>query len=120
MAGRSLRIGMVVRSAPFSGRSGRDQLDLAMSAMTLGFEVELIFLGAGILQLLTESDPEAAGLPPGIHGWASLPELGTLNAWAPEEQRESLSAMPLALAIGFASASELAGKLDHCDHVLVV
>lgn len=85
------KVGLIVRSAPFRGRSGRDQLDLALAAASLGFELELFFIGDGVLQLLGGRNCEAAGLPGGIRGWQSLPELAPVTAWVSRTEYTALA-----------------------------
>lgn len=116
------RIGLIVRSAPFTGRSGRDQLDLALSAATLGAEIELFFIGSGALQLIRERAPAAAGLPGGIRGWTSLPELAEVRAWVSEEAYGALSdaTMTWALDVAPATANDMTERLAECDCVMVV
>jgi sulfur relay (sulfurtransferase) DsrF/TusC family protein len=77
--------GLVLHSGPFSGRSSRDQLDVALAAASMGMDLELFFSGPGIVQLLEERDPGAAGLPAGIKGWKALPELCEVKAWTTAE-----------------------------------
>ena len=69
------RLGLIVRSAPWCGRSGRDQLDLALAAASLELDLLLFFTGAGLLQLRAGLQGQAAGLPAGLKAWKSLPEL---------------------------------------------
>lgn len=122
MAQPAARIGLIVRSAPFTGRSGRDQLDLALSAATLGVAIELYFMGSGWLQLIRERAPGAAGLPDGIRGWASLPELAEVRAWVSEEAYRALpdATVSWALDVAPATADDMAERLAKCDCVMVV
>ena len=64
-----LRLGLIVRSAPWYGRSGRDQLDLALAAASMGVELLLFFTGPGVLQLLAgqhRAGCRPAGGPEGL------------------------------------------------------
>ncbi|NND45598.1 MAG: hypothetical protein HKN58_09760 [Xanthomonadales bacterium] len=121
MTGETVRIGLVVRSAPYCGRSGRDQLDLALAAASMGYEVELFFTGPGALQLLPGQQPESAGLPPGIRGWPSLVELGPVHAWVLEDQHQELCALAreFTLELQPATGEMLAERIARCDHVVV-
>jgi len=118
----STRIGLVVRSAPFAGRSGRDQLDIALAAATLGFEIEICFLGEAVLQLSPGISPEAAGLPGGIRGWRSLPELTRVTAWANGREFDSHSAANghWALDLRAATKTQMAARMAACARVLVL
>ena len=71
-----------MRSAPGEGRSGRDQLDLALAAVADERELALFFLGDGVLHLVRERDPRAADWPAGHRGWESLSELGPVLCYA--------------------------------------
>lgn len=120
-AGR-IRIGLVVRSAPFRGRSGRDQLDLALAAGTLGFDVDLYFRGDGALQLLLQREPQMAGLPVGIRGWQSLPHLTAVSAWVSEAEYRALSGANVHWALDAqpATPAQMAARLAQCAQVMVV
>lgn len=112
----------MVCSAPFTGRSSRDQLDVALAAVSMEINLELFFSGEGILQLLTDRDPHAGGLPGGIKAWKALPDLGEVKAWAsaetirkyvPEHARLLLEVQP-------GEPAELARRLAACDPVMVL
>ena len=70
-------LGLLVCSAPWAERSGREALDLALAAAVLDRPLSLFFIGDGLWQLLHERDPTAAMLPPGQKAWASLLDLTT-------------------------------------------
>ena len=68
-------LGLIVRSAPWEERSGREALDLALAAAVMDQPLRLFFLGDGLLQLVDGRDGSSAGLPLGQKAWASLPDL---------------------------------------------
>lgn len=116
------RLGLLVRSAPWGGRSGRDQLDLAMAAAALGIEIDLFFLGDGVLHLIEERQPERAGLPPAIQGWRALSELTKVRAWAqaqwlPAGSERLAQLLP---ATRFIPAAEMPAMQSGCDWLLVL
>jgi len=120
-AGKRYRLGLLVRSGPFSGRSARDQLDFALAAAALDFELELYFLGPGILQLLAEHQPEEAALPRGSKGWRSLPDLAEVRAFAPPEAMAGLAAdQGLLLDVSPLDGVGMAARWRACDQVLVI
>jgi sulfur relay protein TusC/DsrF len=123
MAGRDRgrRFGLVIRSGPFTGRSARDQLDLALTAATLDFDLELFFIGDAVQQLLPVHDPHAAGLPRGSRGWASLPALTRVQAYATPQalRNHGISGAELALHARPLEPAEMADRLAQCDRVLV-
>lgn len=86
------RLALIVRSAPWQGRSGRDALDLALAAATLDIALDLCFVGDGLLQLVAGEAPSDAGLPPGLQAWASLPDLGTVSYHAEAGRFDALAA----------------------------
>lgn len=119
---RHPRLGLIVRSAPWQSRSGREALELALAAVTLDFDVELFFLRRGLLQLLPDARPHEASLPPGLRAWASLPALGDVRFWAERESLRRLAAtghgciiQPEAL-----DAPELRQRQELCQRLLVV
>ena len=82
MAGSQPRVGLILRAEPYRQRSARAQLDVALVAAALDCRLNIYCLGAAVLQLLLERDPAAARLPAGYRGWASLPELTAVTAYA--------------------------------------
>lgn len=116
------RLGLVVRSAPFKGRSARDQLDLALAAAVLDCSLELFFMGQGGLQLLASHDPGAAGLPRGSRGWKSLPGLTHVRAFVSSDLASELAGtgQELLLETTVVTHAEMADRLAACDQVLVL
>ena len=53
------RLGLVIRSGPWQGRSNREQLDFALAAAALGTPLELIFVGQGLSQLYSEREADS-------------------------------------------------------------
>ena len=122
MAENATKVGLIVRSAPFQGRSGRDQLDLALAAGSLGFELELFFIGDGVLQLLGGRACDAAGLPGGIRGWQSLPELTPVTAWVSRAEYSALAGPDTEwmLEVQPAGLSEMSRRALDCAPLMVV
>lgn len=116
------RLGLLVRSSPSGGRSGRDQLDIALAAAAMGVELELFFIGAGVAQLLAKRDPAPARLPAGHRAWAALPGLTTVRAWVDRESLKALGAGPdeLALQVQSVSADEMPALQSRCERLLVL
>lgn len=96
-------LALVIRSAPWSERSGREALDLAMSALTMDVPVRLFFIGDGLLQLVSERHPEDAGLPPGHKAWASLETLGEVVFYAHSDEVDALVSAGLSLVVAVCS-----------------
>lgn len=93
------RLALVVRSAPWAERSGREALDLALSALTMDIPVKVFFIGDGLLQLVADRDPSGAGLPPGQKAWAGLEAMGDIDFFADAGALETLSEAGLALVL---------------------
>ena len=116
------RLGLLVRQPPWGGRSGRDQLDLAMAAAALEIELELFFIGDGVLQLLDQRQPLAAQLPSTHLGWRALSELTRVQAYA---QSGFLSApledeARLLPGLQFLDTGAMHALQGRCDRVLVL
>lgn len=116
------RLGLIVRSAPWQGRSGRDALDIALASATLDLELELFFVGEGVQQLLADRTPERAGLPAGWRAWASLGELAPTRFHveaATAAALEDVGARWL-VAPELVDAEVQAERQAACDRLLVV
>lgn len=116
------QLGCLVRSAPFTDRSGRRELDVILAAAACGWRIELFFSGAGVLHLVPEKDSEGAGLPRTWRGWKALAEAGPVRCWVESDGVPLLggpSASPL-LDVEELGRAEIAGRLRHCDRVMVL
>jgi tRNA 2-thiouridine synthesizing protein C len=122
MAAKSRKIGLVVRSGPYQGRSSRDQLDIALAAATLGLELELFFTGEGVLQLLADRDVRKSMLPGSLRGWKSLAALTSVTAWVAESALASFVEpdVELILKVKSANQREIALRLAGCDQAMVI
>jgi sulfur relay (sulfurtransferase) DsrF/TusC family protein len=114
------RLALIVRQGPYQGRSARDQLDIALAAAASGLELELFFLGPGILQLAASQEPEPADLPRGARGWSSLPTLTTVRAWVEQDTAARLDHLPLLLPVAELADEQMAGRIAACTLVWVV
>jgi tRNA 2-thiouridine synthesizing protein C len=121
MAAEITRIGLLVRSGPYRGRSSRDQLDLALAAASLDFRLSLFFIGDGLLQLLERRDSGEAGLADALRGWRALPDFGSIDVMALDRDLAPLVAAGerLALKAKAVNGAEFAERLSACDRVLV-
>ena len=116
----AMPLGLIVRSAPWVGRSGREQLDLALAAASLGMELVLVFTGAGRLQLLAGQQPRAAHLPVGLKAWKSLQELTTCRYLVEASEFDALAGHNWWLTPERVSRSQLLAAQQSCQHVLVL
>lgn len=115
-------LGCLIRSAPFEGRSGRDQLDIVMAALLGGWRLELFFTGNGMLHLLADKDHAAAGMPGTWKGWKGLPELGPVRAWVEPgfESMTSAGTAGVLVPCSELDSTAMAERLAACDRVLLI
>jgi sulfur relay (sulfurtransferase) DsrF/TusC family protein len=116
--GARKRLAVLVRSPPYRQRAARADLDPALAAAALDFDLDLYFLGSAVLQLAAGQDGRAALLPAGYRAWAALPGLTGVRAFAQREwvercRRESIE---LLLPLQALSADEMAEGWRQCRH----
>lgn len=114
------RLCLIVRSAPWQGRSGREQLDLALAAASAGVELVLVFTGAGRLQLLAGQQPRAAHLPVGLKAWKSLPELTACRYLVEAAEFDAFAGQRWWLTPERVTRREVLAAQQSCQHVLVL
>ena len=113
---------MLVRDRPFRRRAARADLDTALAAAALDFDLELYFLGAAVLQLAEGREPSAALLPPGHRGWSALPELAEVRAYAHADwlQRCAEEGIALVLPVKELDPAAMAERWRVCDRALLL
>lgn len=116
------RLALLVRDYPYRRRVARASLDTALAAAALEFELELYFLGQAVLQLAAGRDPAPALLPPGYRGWAALPELTDLRAYADRRwlQRCERDGIELVLTPEPLGADDMARRWRACRQALLL
>lgn len=119
------RLGLVIRSSAYAQRSTRTQLDVALLAATLDFNLHLYFIGNAVLQLIGRGDTSVALLPAGYRAWASLPELseqGELQAFAEVAWLDKLSrnGLQTCLPVKACTHFEMRREMIHCDRLLTL
>ncbi len=92
---------------------------MALVVAALQQPLRLYFAGPAVLQLQTGRQPAAAQLPPGYRGWASLPELTEVCAFAEPEWQQRLVNGSL-LELQTASPAEMRCDWQACGKVLVL
>ena len=120
MALENYKIGLLIRSGPVAGRFSREQLDIALSAASLGYELELFFQGAGVMQLAAEN--ESDDHLGGHKGWKALPGLSEVTAWMSEKSLSELreSGIKLMLDVEIAEPADMADRLARCNQAMVI
>lgn len=116
------RLGLIVRSAPWLERGGRDALDLALATVTLDIALDLFFIGAGVHHLLDDRAPGPAGLPPGYRAWASLADLAPTRYFVAASDRAPLEGAGVSWLLDACpvEAAEMPSLQARCDRLLVV
>lgn len=89
---------LLVTAGPFAGRESRAELDVAMAAAAMDYSLEVYFLDDALLQLAGGVQGTAALLPPGLKGWAAVPELGTVRMFAEQNHLARLEDLGIVLA----------------------
>jgi sulfur relay (sulfurtransferase) DsrF/TusC family protein len=93
-------LALLVHASPFENRVARADLDIALAAAALDFEIQVYFFGRSILQLATERNSVNALLPGGYRAWSAMPELVETVVYAEKEW------------LGFCSAREIRLVMD--------
>ena len=115
-------LALLVHASPFENRVARADLDLALAAAALDFEIQVYFFGDSILQLASERNSTDALLPGGYRAWSALPDLAETVVYAEKGWLDSCTARGIKLVM------DVKG-LDHCgmaknwrraSHVLVL
>ena len=123
MAGAACsRVALLVRTPPYRARETRAEVDVALAALSLDFELEVYFLGDALLQLAADKDGAAAGLPPGYKAWAALAELGSVrlfceSGWLRRCERPGADWLAEVEGLG---AARMKTRWRACDRVIVL
>lgn len=122
MAGVNNRLALLVRTGPCRSRESRAEVDLALAALSLDFDVEVYFTGDAIMQLAQDKSGAGAGLPAGYKAWSALPELGSVqvfaeSGWLNRCQRLGIGLILPVEGLGFAGMKQ---RWRRCDHVVVL
>lgn len=92
-------LALLVVSPPHARRDARAALDAALAAAALDRQLDVFFIGDGLLQLARERSPGDALLPGGHRGWAAVPELGAVRLLAEAEDVRRLQAQGIEFAV---------------------
>jgi sulfur relay (sulfurtransferase) DsrF/TusC family protein len=116
------RLALLIRGRPYRQRAARADLDFALAAATLDFDLDLYFIGVALLQLAARRDGTAALLPAGYRAWAALPELTRLRAYAERAwlERCARDSIDLLLPVQALDAVEMRARWRQCRHALLL
>lgn len=120
--GRGRQLALLVRDRPYRRRAARAELDTALAAAAMDFDLELYFLGGAVLQLADGRDPSAALLPPGYRGWSALPDLTEVRAYADAGwlQRCARDGIGLVLPVQGLDPAAMAQRWRACSHAVLL
>lgn len=115
-------LALIVRNPPYRQRAARADLDLALAAAALDYQLEVYFLAGSILQLSSQRETGVALLPPGYRAWATLPGLADFRAFAEVQWLDRCAQMSIELILPVAGlqAEEMSAGWRRCRHVLVL
>jgi sulfur relay (sulfurtransferase) DsrF/TusC family protein len=116
------RLALIVRGHPWRRRAARADLDLALAAAAMDYDLEVYFLGDALLQLADKRQCEAALLPSGYRAWGALPGLADARFYAEREwlERCDRSRIRLILPVRALGADQMRAGWRSCHHALVV
>ena len=111
---------IVVRHSPYGSSLARASVDLALAMGAFEQEFEVLFMGAGILQLVKDQHSEALGSKNVGKTLSSLPMFDKEYVYADAAAlaQFGLDEAELVLPVRLLSEQQLAGFLNDCDHVL--
>jgi sulfur relay (sulfurtransferase) DsrF/TusC family protein len=119
---KNLSMALIVRGRPYEHRSARADIDLALAALAMDFDLEVYFQGGAILQLASERNSLKARLPGGYRAWSALQDLGEVRIFAEQAwlDRCKDNGIDLITPVNALSAAELRRGWRRCRHVMVV
>ena len=116
------RLALLLRSGPYLSREARAEVDLALAALSLDFEVEVYFFGDAVMQLASEKSASASLLPAGYKAWSAMPDLGEVSFYAESGLLRRCANLGIELILpveGLGSGRMKSGWRD-CNQVLVL
>jgi len=119
---RGSSLALFVTGRPYHNRVARADIDIALAAAALDFNLQIYFSGAAIMQLAAERNSADAQLPGGYRAWAALPDLAEAAIYVEQEWLEFCSArgIELVLPVGALSPAAMQRAWRGCDHALVL
>jgi sulfur relay (sulfurtransferase) DsrF/TusC family protein len=116
------RLALIVNSPPYGLRVARANIELALSAAALDFELQLYFLGSSVLQIVAERDTGDALLPPGYRAWAAVPDLADVRVFAETRWLDFCVAngMDLVMPAQSLDPADMKNGWRSCHHVMVI
>ena len=111
---------IVMRQSPYGSSLARASVDLALAMGAFEQNYDLLFMGAGVLQLIQKQDSEQIGVKNISRILSSLPlfDMDSVYVDAQSLQRYGLSESDLVLPVILLKDAELAGFLGDSDHLI--
>jgi len=111
---------VVVRQPPYGSSLARAALDTALAAAALEQPVSLLFMGDGVLQLMSGQQSEAIGVKNIGRLLGSLPlyDIESVYIDAGAAARYQLDTSDLVLPVTPVDPAAMRGLIDDCDHVI--
>ena len=117
-----VRLALLVRSVSYEHRLARAEVDFALAAAALDFEIRVYFTGLSLLQLVAQRAPIGALLPIGYRAWAASPDLGNARVFVEDKGRDYCLAagLELVMPVEALSAAEMKQSWRSCNHVVAL
>ena len=115
-------LALIVNSPPYQKRVARADIDVALAAAALDFELHVYFSGRSVIQLATRRNATGALLPAGYRAWASLPDLTEARVYAEQRWVDFCeeSGLELIMPVEALSLSRMKQDWRKCRHVMVL
>lgn len=111
---------IVMRQTPYGSSLARSSIDLALAMAAFDQDFDVLFIGAGILQLVQDQQSEALGIKNAGKTLSSLPLYDKASVFvdAAALQTYGFSEQELVLPVAVLDSAGLTALLNDCDHVL--
>jgi len=121
-ATHSSTLALFIQGAPYENRVARAEVDLALAAAALDFDIRVYFPGHSAMQLVAHRNASKAQLPAGYRAWAALPDLAHSRIFVEQEWLDFCTERNLALVVPVESldAQAFRDSWRDCDHVMVI
>jgi len=115
-------LALIVQNPPYRNRVARAEVDFALAAAALDFEIRVYFPGPAAMQLVVQRNPMEANLPAGYRAWGALPDLAESRFFVEQRWFDLYQARKLDLAVPVEplSAEDMRRTWRDSDHVLVL
>ncbi len=111
---------VLLRGSPYGSSLARAAVDLSLAMGAFEQDVQLLFLGDGVLQLLKGQQADAIGLKAVGKMLASLPLYDIESVYVDSEalRRHGLGEADLVLPVRPLDAQGIQSLMSGCDHIL--